>query len=54
MNLLLKMVSRVFDSLTSRLDIIDGNANVSKAAIRLRIPGYDFVIWVVLGAIVVR
>jgi hypothetical protein len=43
----------IFYPLASSLNVVNGNANMSETTVRLIIAVYGFVIWIVLGAIVV-
>lgn len=52
--LLLELVASIFKALASGLEIIYRNTQVTKALVWLRVAIGDLVIWVILGAIIVR
>ena len=52
--LLLKLVPGLFNALARGLQVVDADARVAEAAVRLDVAVVDLVLGVVLGAVVVR
>ncbi len=52
--LLLELITRILDALACRLDVVDGDTDVSEAAVRLLVAVVDGVGVVGLGAVVMR